>query len=270
MNNEMMKVGSIEDLCAHRDRALALAAQALNLLVEAQAEMVKASPSASSYHYLFDYDDARWMGRANNFPDLIAGIRRRVDHAAWVHLRDATDLKNLMDATALGEFNDGLKDPPEFTAATATATFGSLFENRTRIFERGVVAAFRGLDAKNYKSNSRFKVGDRAVFKSVLNGWGWNRYGKAEQTIRDVERVFHILDGQPPPDHRADLARELEAVRFKKAKNVVTTPYFKAETFKNGNLHIRFLRPDLVDQVNRIIAKHYGETLPDDHERTAA
>jgi hypothetical protein len=31
--------------------------------------------------------------------------------------------------------------------------------------------------------------------------------------------------------------------------------------YQNGNAHITFTRPDLVDNVNRIIADEYGNTL---------
>lgn len=37
---------------------------------------------------------------------------------------------------------------------------------------------------------------------------------------------------------------------------------FEIKGFLNGNAHITFLRPDLVDRMNQILAKHYPNALP--------
>jgi hypothetical protein len=42
----------------------------------------------------------------------------------------------------------------------------------------------------------------------------------------------------------------------------VENDYLAIRTFKNGNGHVMFKRPDLVDAMNRIIAKHYPGALP--------
>ncbi len=39
--------------------------------------------------------------------------------------------------------------------------------------------------------------------------------------------------------------------------------YCRARAFKNGNLHLEFKRPDLLDKLNEQIADHYANTLPD-------
>lgn len=40
------------------------------------------------------------------------------------------------------------------------------------------------------------------------------------------------------------------------------TDYLRVKWFKNGNAHIEFRRMDLVEQMNRIIARHYPNVLP--------
>jgi len=37
--------------------------------------------------------------------------------------------------------------------------------------------------------------------------------------------------------------------------------YFHLRWFKNGNGHLTFKRADLVEQMNRILAKHYPNAL---------
>lgn len=40
------------------------------------------------------------------------------------------------------------------------------------------------------------------------------------------------------------------------------TDYLLIRCFKNNNGHITFKRPDLVEKMNKIIAKHYPGALP--------
>ena len=38
--------------------------------------------------------------------------------------------------------------------------------------------------------------------------------------------------------------------------------YVRVKTFKNGNGHVYLLRPDLVQELNKVLAKHYPNALP--------
>lgn len=81
------------------------------------------------------------------------------------------------------------------------------------------------------------------------------RYGFGEDRLNDIDRVFKVLDGKK---HNA---RELSVAMndaFKK-KQPYEDDYYMARAFKNGNLHLTLKRGDLVEKINTIIAKHYGE-----------
>lgn len=55
--------------------------------------------------------------------------------------------------------------------------------------------------------------------------------------IDDADRIFHILDGKAPPDHRGGLASLIDlAIRNK--ERTVETEYFRAQYYKNQNLHL--------------------------------
>jgi len=43
---------------------------------------------------------------------------------------------------------------------------------------------------------------------------------------------------------------------------VFTCEYFTIRAYKKGSAHITFTRPDLVEKVNDIIARHYPGALP--------
>lgn len=83
--------------------------------------------------------------------------------------------------------------------------------------------------------------------------------------VSDMDRLMHVLDGKKPPE-AGDASDQIGCAHAKK-EATCTTGYFECRMFRgNGNLHIKFRRPELVDKVNRILAKHYGETLPDDRK----
>jgi len=51
--NELIRVGSIEELVAHRDRCLELVERGFGLLTEASREFAKAAPSAKFVRYAY-------------------------------------------------------------------------------------------------------------------------------------------------------------------------------------------------------------------------
>lgn len=196
--------------------------------------------------------------------------RQRVDMFAWQSLQRLSGLRNLMDAQATKEFAKQLSEnPPEFTADNIKATYFSLAEQSADIFERGLVNVFRGINTRKYKTNSAFRIGKRAVLSHVLGAWaGWNHYAEGRETIADLDRCFHVLDGKKPPE--ASNAADVIEYGYKQKQTVVDTPYFSARLFRgNKNIHLTFKRPDLVDRANDIIAKHSNGGLPDDSKEAA-
>lgn len=45
---------------------------------------------------------------------------------------------------------------------------------------------------------------------------------------------------------------------------LIETEYFRCKAYKKGSLHIEFLRKDLVASMNRVLARHYGDVLPNE------
>lgn len=194
--------------------------------------------------------------------DLDKLIRVGVDAAAWQYLMHESGLRSLMDAKAREKWDGAIRagDIPELTAANVRSTFRMLHDSRGEMFERGVIACFRSL-AWCYKTNLPQKFGRRIVV-AYLTGSG--SYERASM-LDDLLRVLHVLDGKPEPDHRQGVYSMLSAAgrngwpaRAGSAEN----DYLAIRTFKNHNGHVTFKRPDLVEKMNRIIAKHYPGALP--------
>ena len=75
--------------------------------------------------------------------------------------------------------------------------------------------------------------------------------------------MLMLLDGKPIPDNREDIARRLsDHISQQKTSDSYEDALFKIKYFQKGSAHITFLRPDLTDKLNDIIAKHYPGMLP--------
>ncbi|WAL83708.1 DUF4942 domain-containing protein [Pandoraea sp. XJJ-1] len=188
-----------------------------------------------------------------------AAMVRLIDAHGWNHLLSESGMRTFMDAKAREQWNRQIAegDVPELTAANIEATFAQLYGARGDMLERGVLQCFRRL-SWDYKSNSPFSFGKRIIVRYLLSQGCSNYHATNERD--DLARVFSVLDGKPEPDHRhgiSSLILHAQRLRETEAENA----YFQLRWFKNGNCHLTFLRADLVDQVNKILAKHYPNAL---------
>jgi hypothetical protein len=269
-STDLVRHASAKEIVGCRDEALRMYREAFELLHKAK-EMTKRA-SGSNYcgadlgHMSF-YNIER-----GEFDKDMEDVRKRVDSGVWEYMLDAVGLKAMMDASALAEFRkQNEKDPPEVTLDNLAATMEHLDGQRVTIFDRGVVNLFSRLD-HTFKTNPSFRLEKKIILSGVLGSYGgWNFYGRGVDEVRDLDRIFHLLDGKAPKDHIADASAVIGQARGRKGgQQTVETDYFTFRLMGNGNLHIVFKRPDLVDGVNRIIAAHFGATLGHDRRKQAA
>jgi predicted RNA methylase len=282
----------VETLCKHRDKALALYMEAYDLMQLARAEKSKAAPFNVYSQGLKDV--AGKMGRhpqgerdrdekkraeeaAKYRADYLAETRKQVDSAVWRQIITETPLEKLMDTQARNDFHNQIEtDPPEVTVDNCLATMTQLVLDADKIFVRGLVEAFRNLDYR-YKSNDAFRIKSRFVMPNARDsdtkyfkenrGLSWNYRSEARSRLSDIERCLHILDGHSQWDsgeviHAIDMAS-------KRREFVAETDYFKCRSFKNGSLHVYFLRRDLITKANKLIAQHFGANVLADNRHAS-
>lgn len=170
-----------------------------------------------------------------------------------------------MDAKAREAWQTGLDKGkvPELTAETVAATFRTMHDARGAMFERGVIECFKRL-SWDYKTNNPFRFGKRFIMSHMFTAWrtgGLTTNHRACDELDDLIRVFSVLDGKPEPDHRNGMWRVLSDSNHERLM-AAEHEYFSLKWFKKGSGHITFKRPDLVHQLNDIIAKHYPGALP--------
>lgn len=236
------------DLLTARDDALRLIADARKTIEMARDLLAVCGP------YL--------MPRGAQMPEDDKRIRAELDSSMWRRALDLTGFKQLMDAEAVASFEKSLHPaPPEFTEATIRATFIDLRLNAETMFRRGVFNVFRYL-SDDYRTNQKepFKIGRKVVMTWMISpsfrrGLGI-RHGAADK-LNDMDRVFKTLDNKPFTPRSLESEMELAF----NDRLVFENDYYRAKAFQNGNMHMEFKRPDLLDKVNEQIAAYYGDNV---------
>ncbi|ECG8159171.1 DUF4942 domain-containing protein [Salmonella enterica] len=193
-------------------------------------------------------------------------ITRNLDRSIWRDLMKKSGMLAIMDAQARDQWYNSLEkdDIPAVSEANILSTFEQLHQSKDEVFERGVINVFKGL-SWDYKSNSPCKFGRKIIVTGLVKydrwgfglNWGWQR-----DRLADLERMLMLLDGKPVPDNRADVTRQLDDhIHENRGSNSYEDGMFKIKYFKKGTAHITFKRPELVDRLNDIIARHYPGML---------
>lgn len=258
---------TVVEMEAHRARALALYAQTFDKLQDAAAAHGAATmkgwvlaTTLSTGRYYGD----RSFAKSGDREDFLEECRRQIDRAMWDHLIMSTGIERLMDKQEREAFRLQLaENPPEATCSNILATFERLAGDVQVIFQRGLAQAFSRLD-RRFRSHDGFKIGARIVFNNAFSDGHWNYYSKKDEDLRDVERVFTVLDGKQQPDRGAGIIGTIDAARprgWGAQAFEADGEYFKIRVFKNGNVHCWFKRDDLVEKVNLVLADFYGATI---------
>lgn len=258
----LIRKDSVQELCAHRARALELYAQAYRLLQEAQKTHRRACIGNATISDL-PRDWWRYPEYSGGVEGFIRQAQERVDRDMWRSFIINTPLGSLMDAEERKRFEDSLeKTPPEATPENVEASLRRLAGEAGLIFRRGLVNVFSALCGK-YRSHDGFKIGDRVVLTYAFTVYSDKTLGtfRRDDTLRDVERVFYVLDGKElPAEYNAGICGKIRTASHAQLREC-EDDYLSVRWFKNGNMHIRFKRLDLVEKANKLIAEHYGQTV---------
>lgn len=200
--------------------------------------------------------------------------RRQVCSAAdrdiWVKLMRDTGMFTLMSGKQRTQWDTELysDDCPELTLDNVLATFRELNASKDKTFELGVIDVFRSL-SWDYKTNNPRYLGKRIIINGVVSDFQGKIFSvrtDGQNKINDLARPFWVLDKKTVPDFRvsegAKLSDFIQHGGSDSLGEVLTCDYFTIRPFKKGSAHITFTRPELVDRVNDIIARHYPGALP--------
>lgn len=207
---------------------------------------------------------ANFRGYSDSLRDqrLREHASRRIDAEAWAYLLDQTGLRSFFDSKAKEEWRDAIEKltTPPLTAENIEATFAGLYEQRHEIMERGILATFRRL-SWSYKTNSPVAFGKRIIVTGVTHDNGRYTHHFGCDSLDDLVRALAYVDGKPEPDHRTAIRCQIDRV-LRDEQPRLELDYFELRLFKNGNAHVIFNTPALVEKLNGILRKHYPNALP--------
>lgn len=201
--------------------------------------------------------------------DMLAQMRLNY----WRAIVEKSQVKKAMSLKAKAELDAMLSDRhghgghakplPEITAGNVLQTLAGWAGNRQELMRDQCVEVLQylmpGTWQQKYKTN---QANAGALAKKVIKtGVIVKSYGPGctvsyhyRDQIDAVDIVFHHLDGQGAPE-RVDSLSELIARASRTGADSMDTKYFRLKWFYGvGTLHIEFLRPDLVKELNRLAA----------------
>lgn len=276
--NQLVKSVSIDNMVNQRAAVADRISQALALLIEARDIAVSGHLGFPRFRLETNRNVLYTMLDEDKIADTNRQILSEIDADAWKYLMNESGLRSLMDSNARQKWDENLYkgDVPPLTIDNVHATFQTMHDHRGEMFERGVLEVFRRL-SWCYKTNKPFAFGKRLIITNVLHYAYANAWGSANHRVTDelddLLRVLHVLDGKPEPDHRNGGFHAVHvAVSDRETRG---TPfdvlgYFTLKLHKNGNGHLTFTRPDLVEKMNLILHRHFPGALPYDAHTKAA
>lgn len=242
---------TLDRLLTAHDESQALVSEALELMDRARATL--SAVCGDRGHLFSDRANLRYLARGD-----IARMRedatKEIRANCWRTALQVTGIREMMGSKDAKEFDRQFEERslPPFALENVQATLHGLAAESGELRTRAILEAFDILRPWRgaHKTNDKAKVGKKVILARMIGSyWGLSQH--AEDTLRAVDKAFHVLDGKRPPTYPGGL---VTAIKTAKSANEtsVQTEYFKCKWHKNTNIHIEFLRLDLLRELNRL------------------
>jgi hypothetical protein len=253
---ELANRQTVASACQAYDEARQKILRAFEMVREAEDILNQTFGGGTSADLHLDVRN-RW-GKVN-FHDPLDSMQE-IDAQIWRVLVQRTEVKRFMSGRAAKELDDHITkhEMPPISIQAIHDMVASFQANRDQMLQEAVEEVFERLRPRGskYKRNSEFEVPERVVLGRLIEK-SWQ--GKlqpayeAYQELRALENVFSSLDGKgsTTKQHYSDIHLALKAAGDA-GGNIACTPYFEGRMFQNGNLHLKFLRPDLLARFNAL------------------
>lgn len=184
----------------------------------------------------------------------------RLCSSAWRGLLDRLNLEYALSCNRMDEVRAQIEknDTPEFNEANVCAMIESLAAGLPEYFREACkevcewVRPWRDEYVTN-RRNATNEIGAKIIKGGMVNNWGYgfNLNYRCEDKLRCLDNVFSLLDGAGVQRYPGDLVTTIKAA-MQEGEQIAETERFRCQWFKNGNMHIEFLRSDLLREFNSI------------------
>lgn len=258
MTTDLITSTDFEALLAVRDAIFSRLSEVNKLLQEAQD--LSTSNDLGQLCGVHDYD----MIKMRDFlrPGGHIEAVKYTDRRAWELLLQRSHVLDLMSAAKKAEWRDTIRkgNAPPFSAEAISGTLKDLYARREDMFEQSIVECFESL-AQSWVAHKPTGFGERIVVSHFAALHSGKPDDDACDRVDDLIRFMSVFDGNPTP-HARDVRARVLAVCLNKGERTFENDFLSLRWFKNGNAHVKFKRMDLVEAMNRVIAKHRGNALP--------
>lgn len=244
------------------------------------AELVETETRLNAVYLTVDNDSKhRWNGirieaGENHYTDFTSVEKTvgKMRRQAWQTIAARLELHRVMSVKRKQEHDEYLAKAklPELTEEEVEKFVQRFATQMLDMFEESVKEVFNWLrpnpnwdvgKLKTNQKNARLEIGEKIIIGSAVSS-KWD--GRLE--IRDwqrqrfiaLENIFNLLDGRGgvSKTYNGEIVDAVAAA----TNGVGETPYFSFRNFRNGNMHLRFKRLDLLSKFNSIAG---GKNLKD-------
>ena len=226
--------------------------EAYAILESAQTMLRAVFLDAPGYRFSVTYDRSSDVGKKAS-----DDINARIKKDAWSVIVQRMELRRLLSIQRRNELDTQIDkgELPELTDENVLALFETSAANVNTYMEEAVHEVFDYLrpPQSKFKTNTEFELGKRVILAWQVEK-GWNR-GKfrvnynRDKYLTALDNVFSMIDGKGPvKSYHGPLYDAITDSHDGTGK----TDYFKFKCFLNGNLHLEFLKPDLVAKLNAV------------------
>ena len=189
---------------------------------------------------------------------------QRLERDAWTFIVNRLDIWRIMSVARAEELRGLIKrnELPEIGIESVEQLARQYIKGVDTLVDELAREVFDSLRPREggwqrkYKTNRQDVVGSRVVIPGIIDLVNFRFFktyrltdSKSEQRLRTIENLFHALDGKGTTGkgYHSELQALIETSKGGHGK----TEYFGFRACKNGNLHLEFLRLDLLVELNR-------------------
>lgn len=252
MSTDLATRSTVRELVAAFQTAEQDIRAAVAAIVAAEARVNAVFTLGGDYPIHVSADHGTFRDQFDDPDDCI----ERMARDAWRCIVERLELRRVMSIEAWAKLEHSLAKEklPPITEANVHAFAEQYAASIPDMFAEAVREVFEWLTPQrgDYKTNDKATVGPRVVRTGVVErawtGKGYRVNHYRQQSLTALERVFQGLDGNGMASKGYYSA--LETAINESTDGRAETDYFEVRAHKNGNLHIRFKRLDLLAKLN--------------------
>lgn len=259
MHREVMEYQKIHTITDNVQQALTDLQQGIGLLLAAKQRLTATLGHENTYY------DTLWESRISDgyLDEQRQASVAHVTKNAWRYVVKQTGITAYMTEKRQQELTKQIEkgDLPSLTPENILSTLEALSQQTPALLEESVREVFDWLRPRYshgvgaLKTNKKYRLGYKVIIGHAVTRywhdapWEFNSYREAN--FRTLGNVFALLDGQGVERYPQDFVTRCR-MSWKSGTLPHADQYFCCMPYKNNNLHVTFLRHDLVDRINQI------------------